>query len=226
MKGKVFRYITVCSLFLALFALANFYCYQSAMNQFEKMQEDHETRVGEQVQVYVDNEMADRMAQMEKSVRETVQTQNVQNTLTENTVYQVQSHNSLTDETVTEYRKLPDELVGCDRKMVQQFCSKYKDSHMSAKEFLDGLQSVSLISFSPERLTICKNFDVSKVKFRYYLISDGTEVIAYYGDMKTVYEHTGIKISSLSAKERKQLKKGIEVKDEEELYGILENYSS
>ena len=210
MKGKVFRYITVCSLFLALFALANFYCYQSAMNQFEKMQEDYETRVGEQVQVYV----------------ETVQTQNVQNTLTENTVYQVQSHNALTDETVTEYRKLPDELVGCDRKMVQQFCSKYKDSHMSAKEFLDGLQSVSLISFSPERLTICKNFDVSKVKFRYYLISDGTEVIAYYGDMKTVYEHTGIKISSLSAKERKQLKKGIEVKDEEELYGILENYSS
>ena len=74
MKGKVFRYITVCSLFLALFALANFYCYQSAMNQFEKMQEDYETRVGEQVQVYVDNEMADRMAQMEKSVRETVQT--------------------------------------------------------------------------------------------------------------------------------------------------------
>lgn len=65
MKGKVFRYITVCSLFLALFALANFYCYQSAMNQFEKMQEDHEARVGEQVQVYVDNEMADRMAQME-----------------------------------------------------------------------------------------------------------------------------------------------------------------
>ena len=121
MKGKVFRYITVCSLFLALFALANFYCYQSAMNQFEKMQEDYETRVGEQVQVYVDNEMADRMAQMEKSVRETVQTQNVQNTLTENTVYQVQSHNALTDETVTEYRKLPDELVGCDRKMVQQF---------------------------------------------------------------------------------------------------------
>ena len=120
MKGKVFRYITVCSLFLALFALANFYCYQSAMNQFEKMQEDYETRVGEQVQVYVDNEMADRMAQMEKSVRETVQTQNVQNTLTENTVYQVQSHNALTDETVTEYRKLPDELpqvfhAGIDR---------------------------------------------------------------------------------------------------------------
>ena len=50
MKGKVFRYITVCCVFLALFALANFYCYQSAMNQFEKMQEDYESRVGEQVQ--------------------------------------------------------------------------------------------------------------------------------------------------------------------------------
>lgn len=51
-------------------------------------------------------------------------------------------------------------------------------------------------------------------------------MIAYYGDMKTVYEHTGIAVSSLSRKEKQQLKKGIEVKDEEELYGILENYSS
>ena len=70
MKGKVFRYITVCCVFLALFALANFYCYQSAMNQFEKMQEDYESRVGEQVQVYVDNRMADRVEQLEKKVGE------------------------------------------------------------------------------------------------------------------------------------------------------------
>ena len=225
MKGKVFRYITVCCVFLALFALANFYCYQSAMDQFEKMQEDYESRVGEQVQVYVDNRMADRMEQMEKSVRESVQTENISKTLSDNTVYQVQSHNALTDETVTEYQTLPEELAGCDRQQVQEYCSKYK-KNMSAKEFLDGLQSVSLISFSPERLTVCKNYDPSKVKFRYYLISDGSEVIAYYGDMKTVYEHTGIAVSSLSKKEKQQLKKGIEVKDEEELYGILENYSS
>ena len=225
MKGKVFRYISVCCLFLAFFAGANYYCYRSAMEHFESMQEEHEERVGEQVQVYVSNEMADQMEQVEESVRKSVQTESTQNTLNVNTVYQIQSYNSLTDETVTEYKKLPEKLVGADREDVQKFCEQYKD-HMSAGEYLDGLQSVSLVSFSADRLTICKNYDQSKVKFRYYLISDGTEVIAYYGDMKTVYERTGIFVKSLSQKERKQLKKGIEVKDEEELYGILENYSS
>ncbi len=51
-------------------------------------------------------------------------------------------------------------------------------------------------------------------------------MVAYYGDKKTVYEYTGIETSSLHAKERRALKKGIEVQDEDELYNILENYSS
>ena len=35
-----------------------------------------------------------------------------------------------------------------------------------------------------------------------------------------------VKISKLRKKEQNALKKGVEVKNEEELYGILENYSS
>ena len=48
----------------------------------------------------------------------------------------------------------------------------------------------------------------------------------YYGDKKTIFDYTGIKASRLDKKERNALKKGVEVKDEDELYGILENYSS
>ena len=47
-----------------------------------------------------------------------------------------------------------------------------------------------------------------------------------YGDKKTIFDYTGIKTSRLDKKERNALKKGVEVKDEDELYGILENYSS
>jgi hypothetical protein len=58
------------------------------------------------------------------------------------------------------------------------------------------------------------------------LIAVDGEVVVYYGDKKTVYEYTGIETKNLSREEKTMLKKGIEVKDEEELYQILENYSS
>jgi hypothetical protein len=97
---------------------------------------------------------------------------------------------------------------------------------MTSEEYLNGLLSVSLVSFSKDRLVIRKSYDISKVKYRYYLITDEEQVIVYYGDKKTVYEKTGIMVDTLSKSERKELKKGIPVKDEEELYGILENYAT
>ena len=45
-------------------------------------------------------------------------------------------------------------------------------------------------------------------------------------EIEVEVNYTGIKTSKLNQKEKNALKKGIEVKDEDELYGILENYSS
>jgi hypothetical protein len=225
MKKKIFRYITVCCSLIALFSLGNYYCYQSALQHFEKMQEDYESRLGEQVQVYVTNQMADQMEEWETKAQESVAADQVENVLTGESVFQVQSYDALTDTTVTEYEQLPEQLVGSGRQAAQEYCQTYKDT-MSPEEFLNGLQTVSLVSFSKDRLVIRKSYDVSKVKFRYYLITDEEQLIVYYGDMKNVYEKTGILVESLSKEERKALKKGIEVKDEEELYGILENYST
>lgn len=225
MMNKIFRYVAICCGLIAMFSVGNYYCYQSAMKHFESMQEDYESRLGEQVQVYVSNEMADQLEELETRVQESVAVDTVDNTLTEDSVYQVQSYDSLTDTTATDYEALPEQLVGCDREAAEEYCQSYT-KRMSAEEFLNGLQSVSLVSFSPDRLIIRKNFDLSKVEFRYYLITDDSEVVVYYGDMKTVYERTGISVDKLSKAERQALKKGIEVEDEEELYAILENYSS
>ena len=225
MMSKIFRYVAICCGLIAVFSAGNYYCYQSAMKHFESMQEDYEGRLGEQVQVYVNNEMADRMEELEPKVEESVTVDQVETTLTQDSVFQVQSYNRLTDTTATDYEALPDDLVGCDKDGAEEYCQKYT-KNMSAEEFLDGLQSVSIVSFSPDRLVIRKSYDQSKVKYRYYIISDGEEVVVYYGDMRTVYERTGISVNKLSKAEKKELKKGIEVQDEEELYGILENYSS
>ena len=99
-------------------------------------------------------------------------------------------------------------------------------NRLPVEEYLDGLQSIGIVSFSAERLVVKRIYDNSKVEYRFYLIAVDGEVVVYYGDKKTVYEYTGIETKNLSKEERTMLKKGLEVKDEEELYGILENYSS
>lgn len=223
--NKVFRYTSwVCGL-IAVFSIGNYVCYQSAMKHFQKMQEDYESRLGEQVQVYVSKEMETKIENLEQQMEDSVAAQASENVLEENAVYQIQNYNVVTDTTTTDYESLPDEMAGYTREDAEGFCQDYMN-HIPVEEFLDGLQSMSVVSFSSDRLIVRKNFDISKVKFRYYLIASEGEVVVYYGDMKTVYEKTGISVDTLSKTDKKELKNGIEVKDEEELFGILENYSS
>lgn len=223
--NKVFRYSSwVCGL-IAVFSIGNYFCYQSAMKHFQEMQQDYESRLGEQVQVYVTKEMETKMEDLEQQVEESIEAQASDNTLSENAVYQIQSYNSVTDTTTTDYESLPRDMVGYTMEDAERFCEDYMNQ-MPVEDFLDGLQSMNVVSFAVDRLVVRKSYDISKVKFRFYLIASQGEVVVYYGDMKTVYEETGISVDSLSKADRRELKNGIEVKDEEELFGILENYSS
>ena len=112
-----------------------------------------------------------------------------------------------------------------NKEQVEAYCHDYMNN-MSADEFLAGLQSMGVVSFSSDRLVIKKIYDQTKIKYKYYLIAIDGEVVVYYGDKNTIYEYTGIETKNLTTEERTQLKKGVEVKDENELYSILENYSS
>lgn len=223
--NKFFRYTSwICGL-VAVFSIGNYFCYQSAMKHFDKMQEDYESRLGEQVQVYVTKEMENKIDTLEQEMEKSLAAQADQNTLGVNTVYQIQNYDAVTKTTTTDYESLPQEMEGFTREDAEEFCQEYMNN-MPVKDFLDGLQSMRVVSFSSDRLIVQKNYDISKVKYRYYLIASEGEVVVYYGDMKTVYEKTGILVKDLTKADRRALKNGIEVKDEEELFGILENYSS
>lgn len=223
--NKAARY--ACTIFglITVFSIGNYYCYEAALNRFQEMQEDYEGRLGEQVEVYVTQEMDAKMAELEKQAEESVAVDSTSNELGENTIYQIQNYDSVTDTTTTDYESLPEEMLGYTREDVEIFCQDYMNK-MPSEEFLNGLQSMEVISFSGDRLILRKLYDISKVKFRYYIIAVDGEVVVYYGDMKTVYEQTGISIKELSKEDKKALKKGIEVRDEQELFGILENFSS
>ena len=214
---------------IVVIVLGDYICYRVVITQMEQMQSDYEKRVSELVEVDVTTQLENKAEKVVKRIvrnqTESVSANVSKEKLGVNTVFQVQKYNATKDTTVSEYETLPQDLVGKTRSQVDEYCKNYMN-RLTAEEYLDGLQSIGVVTFSSEHLVIRKIYDSSKVKFRYYMIAVDGEVVVYYGDKKTVYEYTGIETDGLSKEEKTMLKKGVEVKDEEELYSILENYSS
>ncbi|MDD7403664.1 MAG: BofC C-terminal domain-containing protein [Butyribacter sp.] len=203
--------------------------YRFAVNTMEEMQTDYESRVSELVEVDVTKQLEQKAQEVVqetiKNNSDIISANSSEDALDINTVYQIQKYDVTKDTTTTEYETLPEELVGFTRKDVDAYCKEYMDI-LPVEEYLAGLQSIGVSSFSKERLVIKKIYDSSKVTYQYYLIAVEGEVVVYYGDKKTVYEYTGIETKNLTKEETTALKKGIEVKDEKELFSILENYTS
>lgn len=233
MKGVVFcmkrilRNAGVIFGLLLVVALSDFACYKLALKQFNEIAHESEDNITARMKNYTDERIKkefDNTIENSDSKSVTAGTNNGDK-LTVQTVYQVEKYDAAKDISSAEYRNLPEKLVGLNREQVDEYCHNYMNN-MSADEFLAGLQSMGVVSFSSDRLVIKKIYDMTKVKYKYYLIAIDGEVVVYYGDKKTIFDYTGIKTSKLNEKERNALKKGVEVKNEDELYGILENYSS
>ncbi|MDD5948806.1 MAG: BofC C-terminal domain-containing protein [Lachnospiraceae bacterium] len=62
--------------------------------------------------------------------------------------------------------------------------------------------------------------------WQYVMKYENEKIVVYQKDGETVYEETDIDKSHLSEDVLKQLKEGIMVSDEEELYSLLESFSS
>ena len=60
---------------------------------------------------------------------------------------------------------------------------------------------------------------------KFVIVEEGDYLTVYHADRETVYEYTDIRYSDLEDSLRQKIRKGYEVKDEEALFGFLENYS-
>ena len=118
-----------------------------------------------------------------------------------------------------------EELLGRNRQEVIAYLTAYMEI-LPVEEFQKGLLSYELLSFSAERIVLRKTYDSKQIKYEYYIAVFDNEVVVYYSDKKTVFEYTGISTENLPEIELRKLNYGIYVKNQEELYGILENYSS
>lgn len=118
-----------------------------------------------------------------------------------------------------------EKFVGFTRDELAEYLNTYIEE-MPNIEKNKGLVSYDLISFSNDKIVLRKTYDSKQAEYKYFMIGEGNEIVVYYSDKKRVFEYTGLMLDTLPKKELKKLTEGFYVKDKEELYGILENYSS
>lgn len=146
-------------------------------------------------------------------------------TVKPSTVCILEHYDMVSQEQRQEEMNTPEYLVGLTREEIIAYLNSYM-LDLPLEEMQDGLISYELIAFSKDNVTLRKTYNSDTVLFRYYIVVEDNIVVVYYQDKKTVYEYTGIDATSLPIEEQTRLSQGIEVKNEKELYGILEDYSS
>ncbi len=151
-------------------------------------------------------------------------------TVTEDTIlpatqYTLQTYDIKTDKMEEEVLPTPSYLVGLTRNEVIKYLYDYMDD-LSWNEYEKGLTAFELMQFSKQKVILRKTYNTDLVVNKYYLKSQNGYIVVYYGDKKTVYDYTSVSVEDLSQYEQLQLEEGIFVKDLDELYALLENYSS
>lgn len=144
--------------------------------------------------------------------------------ITSNTQYIIEKYDQDSEELVKEERTIPPEYIGLSRNQMENLLIQ-EMAIMSKEEEERGLYSMTLQMFSPEKIVIRKVYSETREEGFLLKILDG-EVAIYSQDGYELYEKTGITEDNLTQEDKKALEKGYCVKNEKELYSILENFSS
>ncbi len=121
--------------------------------------------------------------------------------------------------------RLPDKYVGMDREQFLQAMEVY-EAFPPLSELERGFVGLEVLSFSRERVVVRMDYKFVQPSSSFYLAVYDNEVVVYLEDMKTVYIETDIQLDSLPAHLQQNIIDMMWIRDEEELYSFLENYSS
>ncbi len=148
-----------------------------------------------------------------------------EDTILPTTQYTLQTYDIKTSVTDEEVLPTPSYLIGLNREEVIQYLNDYMQD-LPLNEFQKGLVSFEVVLFSKDNIILKKTYNEDRIVYQYFLKEQNGYIVAYYGDQKTVFDYTGVSVENLSEYEQQQLKDGIFVKDLDELYALLENYTS
>ncbi len=139
--------------------------------------------------------------------------------------YVVESYDGTTGVVTSEEETVPAELAGKTREEVEDYITEYNRT-LSENKSVEEPDSLELISFSKDKIVVRETYSGEEEEKGFFLKLENEEVVIFHNDMVTPYEYTGIRGDILPENEREMLLEGYFVKDEKELYSVLENLSS
>lgn len=235
---KIALYFGGTTVLCLLFCVCYYTSYKSALKDFNRKTKEQESSLYSQLERISEENSAllNRLAEQEKELalameegknaQDTLEAGLVpQNTVLPTVLYVEETYNLVTKQLDEVTKTAPGFLIGMTRDELTDYLAAYMEN-LSLAEYEAGLQAYEVVSFSENKVVLRKTYDASKVPYKYYVnISDGM-VTVFYSDMESVYEYTHIPAVDLTEEDRLALIDGIYVKDREELYSILEGFSS
>ena len=232
--GLYFGSFAVLSL---MFCLCYYTSYKNALKDFNRKAKEQESGLYSELErVSEENKsLLNQLARQEEELTELTElTQEQENiaagVIAHNTVlptvsYIEETYNNVTGQLDSVERTAPGFLIGMTREELTEYVVNYMEN-LSLAEYEAGLLAYEIVSFSENKVVLRKTYDASMVPYKYYVnITDGM-VTVFYSDMESVFEYTHIPAVDLAEEDRLALIEGIYVKDREELYSILEGFSS
>lgn len=119
----------------------------------------------------------------------------------------------------------PGDIVGLTRDEVEKYLQEYMRD-LTLSEYNKGLLSYELLSFSDKVVKLRKSYDADMVPYRFYVVVKNGYVVVYNSDLKSIYDYTHIEAKNLPEEDRIALSNGIYIDNIDDLYSLLESYTS
>ena len=191
--------------------------------QSEDLEKLDDTLFGEETVSVDENSVPSDGMRRQGADGKTAQAATGMQTLTCDTEYEVTVYDETMQTEKSRMETLPSSFIGKDRKQVEKLIEDYETSP-SLKDQEEGFLSMSLESFSPEKIRVRKVIATSL----YYacIVAEDGYLTVYDGNRKQVILYTDIPVFSLPQTVQEEVMDGKYIQTEEELYNLLESYSS
>lgn len=123
----------------------------------------------------------------------------------------------------TEDTVLPVYLMNLDREQVESFFDGIYEEYRETSGIYE-ITGAKLLNFSTEVVEIAKTAEPKAEGFYVHALNDS--IVVYYADKETIFDATGIPLEHLSEQEQIRLRHGIYVETQEDLFSLLEAYTS
>ncbi len=208
----------------ALFGLCYYFSFKNALLHYNREAVEQNRQLLNEI-LQSSGESERLLQQMLKEKEEVYPAASTQDKLRENASYFLETCYLQSQTEEREQLALPGFMVGIDLKGLTAYVEGYMEA-MPINEYLNGMVAFEIISFAEDKVVLRKTYDEERIENQFYICRRGDFIVVYYSDLKTVYEYTEIRVDSLIEEIQQSIEQGFYVKDAQELYSILEGYTS